>query len=476
MTDSKTIVRPPISTFRQILLSFFWFSTNMMWAAMMLIIMPNQVIAAVGDATKGTVLGVVLAIGAFISLVAAPIFGALSDRIKLPGGRRKPWVVIGTAGNVIGLVGMAYLLQPNHPETVFIWTAMFIIVQLFNNLATAPYTALIPDLVSPEQRGSASGWMGLMTLLGNIAGAATGFLIAPLGIANIYFVMIGVLILGAVVTWFGIDEFSVAFEVPPFNRVEFFKIILAIPALFVWAIIQVLFLFKVFDKTKLPKWIAVIRETAQPYIDPFTTSDFTWVLMTRLLVLMGFSIVQAFINFYMRDVIGSPFVLFGVKLADTADDAVSFFGLALLVGAAITTVFAGTLSDKYGRKRMVYLSGALMGIVCFVFILFHSFTLAVLMGIIFGLGYGAYTSVDWALVSDVLPSMDDYAKDMGIWHVADVLPQVIAGAVGGVLLDNFQRIGAANHIQNLGYITIFFVSVLFFLLGTVFVAKIKGVR
>ena len=98
------------------------------------------------------------------------------------------------------------------------------------------------------------------------------------------------------------------------------------------------------------------------------------------------------------------------------------------------------------------------------------------MGIVFGLGYGAYTSVDWALVSDVLPSVDDYAKDMGIWHVADVLPQIVAGSIAGILLDNFQRIGAANNMPNLGYTVIFLMAFVFFVLGTVFVARIKGVR
>ncbi len=437
MAETKTYVRPPISTFRQILLSFFWFSTNMLWAATLLITMPYQVKAAVGDSTKGTNLGLVLAIGALISLVAAPVFGALSDRIRLPGGRRKPWVVIGTVGNVIGLVGMAYLIQPNHPESVFVWTISFLVVQLFNNMATAPYTALIPDLVSTEQRGSASGWMGLMTLLGNFAGGLMGFLVDPLGVAAIYYIMMGVLILGAIVTWFGINELEVPHEIPPFH----------------------------------------LKDFMHGLLDPFKTSDFTWVLMTRLLVMMGVSIVQEFIQYYMGDVIGAPFILAGFgKVADTAEAAVSFFIPALLLGAVITTLVAGVLSDKYGRKRMVYLAGALMGIVCFIFVLFHSFTLAVLMGIVFGLGYGAYTSVDWALVSDVLPSIDDYAKDMGIWHVADVLPQILAGLIGGILLDNFQRIGAAQHIENLGYIVIFLLSFVFFVLGTVFVAKIKGVR
>lgn len=437
MTETKTYVRPPLSTFRQILLSFFWFSTNMMWAATLLITMPYQVKAAVGDSTKGTDLGLVLAIGALISLVVAPISGALSDRIKLPGGRRKLWVVIGTVGNVIGLVGMAYLIQPNRPETVFVWTLTFLVVQLFNNIATGPYTALIPDLVSTEQRGSASGWMGLMTLLGNFAGGLMGFFVAPLGIANIYFIMIGVLIVGALVTWFGINEIEVPHEIPPFKVGEFMR----------------------------------------GLIDPFRYSDFTWVLMTRLLVMMGISIVQEFIQYYMGDVIGAPFILAGFgKVADTAEAAVSFFIPALLVGAVITTLVAGVLSDKYGRKRMVYLAGALMGIVCFVFIFSHSFTLAVLMGIVFGLGYGAYTSVDWALVSDVLPSVDDYAKDMGIWHVADVLPQIVAGSIAGIMLDNFQRIGAAHNMPNLGYTVIFLMAAVFFVLGTIFVAKIKGAR
>ncbi len=99
-----------------------------------------------------------------------------------------------------------------------------------------------------------------------------------------------------------------------------------------------------------------------------------------------------------------------------------------------------------------------MGIVCLVFILSHNFTVAVLMGIVFGLGYGAYQSVDWALVSDVLPSVDDYAKDMGVWHVADVLPQIVATPVAGVLLDNFQRIGKAQNIPNLGYTVIFLIG------------------
>jgi len=437
MAINNSITRPYLSTYKQLLLSFYWFSTNMMWAAILIIAMPSQIKSAVGDANKGSALGLALAAGAFISMLAAPIFGSLSDRIRLPGGRRKPWIVIGTVGNVIGLVGLAYLIQPGHPESLVLWSIVFLFVELFNNIATAPFSALIPDVVPPEQRGSASGWLGLMTILGTFAGGLMGFVIGPFGVPTVYFILMGVMLLGAGVTVLGVDEPKVQRDMPPFHMGDF---------------------------------LCGLAE-------PFKYSDFTWVFLTRLLVTMGIFTVQEFIQYYLGDVIGAPYILAGFgKVADTAETATSFFLPALLLGAVITTLVAGVLSDRYGRKLMVYISGALMGVVCLVFVLFHSFTLAVLMGVVFGLGYGAYQSVDWALASDVLPSMDDYAKDMGVWHVAFVLPQVIATPIAGFLLDKFQPIGNVNNIPNLGYTIIFLVAVVYFALGTVFVKQIKGVR
>jgi hypothetical protein len=85
--------------------------------------------------------------------------------------------------------------------------------------------------------------------------------------------------------------------------------------------------------------------------------------------------------------------------------------------------------------------------------------------------------VDWALATDVLPS-EDYAKDMGVWHVAEVLPQMIATPFAGFFLDAFQKIGRQPTVNQptLGYTVIFLMSVVYFALGTVFVSKIKKVR
>ena len=98
------------------------------------------------------------------------------------------------------------------------------------------------------------------------------------------------------------------------------------------------------------------------------------------------------------------------------------------------------------------------------------------MGILFGIGYGAYQSVDWAMASDVLPSEFDYAKDMGVWHIAWTLPQVIATPIAGLLLDNFQVIGRQHGQPTLGYTVIFFLAAFYLVFGTVLVRRVRKVR
>ena len=313
MAAANNFMRPRLSTFRQLLLSFYWFSTNMMWAAILIILMPSQIKSAVGDATKGSVLGLALGAGALISMIAAPVFGALSDRIRLPGGRRKPWILIGTLGNVIGLVGLAYLMKPGEPASVVGWSIAFLFVELFNNVATAPFSALIPDMVPVGQRGSASGWLGLMTILGTFAGGLMGFLIGQLGVPGVYFILMCVMLLGAFVTQFGVNEPDFIREMPPFKFGEF------------------------------------LRGLA----DPFKYSDFTWVFFTRLLVTMGIFTVQEFIQYYMGDVIGAPYILAGLGMvADTAEKAVSFFLPALLLGAGMAEKREAREELKESKNRL----------------------------------------------------------------------------------------------------------------------------
>ncbi|HEY3416158.1 MAG TPA: MFS transporter [Armatimonadota bacterium] len=432
--------RPRMTTWQQASLSLYWFATSAHWTAILITLLPLQAERIGGGAHKGTTLGAIMLVGALVSMVVAPLFGAWSDRIRTPWGRRRPFLVAGTIGNVLGLLMLAAL--PAVPSALIPYVLVFMWIELFNNLATAPYSAFIPDVVPAEQRGSASGWMGLMTMLGNFLGGIMGLLLAFLGgIPGAYIALAVIMVLGMLGTVLTVREPDPVATPPPFRLEEYFSGLAA----------------------------------------PFRSRDFLWVFLTRFLVMLGIFTVQEFLQYYMKDVVGGGadvhrFFFFGTQLADTAHGATSFFVMALLLGAVISSLVAGALSDRYGRKRMVYLSGALQGVVAIIFMLTGRFEVVVLLGIIFGLGYGAYQAVDWALATDVLPSKEDHAKDMGVWHIALTLPQVLAVPIAGLLLDHFQKIGQQHGLPTLGYRVIFLLAFLYFVVGTVLVSRVKGVR
>lgn len=430
--------RPQMSHFRQALLSFYWFATQAHWAAILLITLPRQAFDIGGEPVQGRVLAIVLAIGAFVSMVVAPIFGALSDRFVTRIGRRRPWIILGTVMNVIGLFGLIYFPRKDDLSSLPLFILAFMWVEFWNNVATAPFSALIPDVVAPNQRGSAAGWFGLMTMIGNFVGGGAALVFTRNGqtdITAIYYLIIAIMIIGMLGTVLFVHEPPVTRMPPPFD---------------------------------LRKFLVGLYE-------PLKDHDFRWVFWTRFLMTMGTFTVQGFLLFFMKDVV-KDFNFFNLVRAPTAETAVSFFSIALLAGAVVSSLVAGVLSDRFGRKLMVYLSSALQAIVPIVFVFFAPFWLAVSLGIIFGLGYGAYQAVDWAMASDVLPSEDDYAKDMGVWHVASTFPQVIAVPIAGFLLDTFQPIGQASGAPTLGYTVIFSLATVYFILGTVLVQRIRKVK
>jgi MFS family permease len=438
-----------LGTLEQIYLTFFWFSSNVHWGAILSVLVQSQVVVMVGDDAKGRGVGLAVSIGSLTGIFVPPLLGAWSDRVRLRLGRRRPFMVVGTALNLVALGGLAtfpFLQLESRwgfPGAYWMYVGAYLLANFSNNVATAPYTALMPDVVPPEQRGAVAGWYGLMTTMGNGVGVfLAGSMVshkAALGefqgqISRVYLLIGAILVVGLLVTVLGTREQPFTGKSRPFRLGEFLAGMVA----------------------------------------PFRSPDFFWVFFTRLLVTMGVFSVMNFLQFYMLDVV-KDFSVFGRVLATTPEAAVQNVLVLLLLLAIPSSVIAGKLSDRYGRKRMVYIAGGIQAVVAACFMLNENYLAALAIGMLFGVGYGAYESVNWALATDVLPDMDDAAKDMGIWHMALTVPQLVATPVAGLLLDTFQRIGRQSGRPTLGYTVIFALAMVYFSLGTLFVSKVKKV-
>jgi Na+/melibiose symporter-like transporter len=407
----------------QFFLSCYWLAYNFHWGALLTIVVPSQIAAIAGNANKELYNGLIPAVGAVASLLVTPLAGALSDRSRSRFGRRRPFILVGTLINLASLLLIAGLGRGGSLWLFLLW---YVGIQFGSNWAGGPYAGLIPDVVPKAQRGTASGWMAVMTALGVLGGALSAGQLARGGSYwPIYLLITALLAVMLALTLLGVRERPAPGEEAPFDA-------------------------RTFLRTFLP--------------DPRAHRDFYWVLITRALVQMGIYSVFSFFLFFLQDVIRVP---------DPEEQSSFLIGIIIAAGIP-TSMVAGKLSDRYGRKPLVYLSGGLMAAASIVFILaarFPSLGFTFAVGGLFGVGYGAYQAVDWALAVDVLPSGEDAAKDMGIWHVAIVLPQILAPAITGLTLNALKPTSLL-----LGYTVVFVMMALWFVLGTVFVRQLRGVR
>ena len=415
-------VESRFGTLRHVALSSFWFGSFFLWQPFTFVIIQDQVDALVPDrSSQGTAIGLAVSVGGLFAMAIPPLVGAISDRLSTPFGRRRP-IMIGAS--ILTLPGFALMATAHSYPQIVIGYAW---VQFFFNAAGAAFAGIIPDVVPAQQFGRASGFLATMVQLGSGGGLFTyGTLHSAHQDRWIYLAFALVIVATLVPT-----SLAAAGEgsqpPPPHVRQS--------PA-------------------------AAVGE----FFRPMLGGDFAWVILTRFFVAAGITAVATYLLNFFRDV---------VQVSDPAGFLTLWF-LVVLLAAIPFGLLGGLLSDRLHRRKIfVYASGAFQALVALVFIVFypHAQPIVYAVGAVYGIGYGLYYAVDWALACDTLPDRKNSAKDMGLFHIALTLPQFVVPFFAGRALDYF------NHqSQNSGYRVVFASAIVLLGLGTFFVSRIRSVR
>ena len=425
------------------LLSVYWVAVGYLWTSLGGLIIPDLVLQLVGKEHKGVALGVLEGIGSLMAVVWQPLIGAVSDRTNTRWGRRRPFIAIGTVGDVIFLIGLAL------SGSYWLVLVFYFLLQTASNTAQGPYQGLMPDVVPTRQHGTASGYYGASNAIGLLAGTVgAGFILGHFGRT------------AAVLS---ICVLLIATMVPT---------VLLIP-----------------DRTE-PK-----QERFKGIRDAFTTTfgrplrfpNFMWLMASRLLILMGLVGIQTFVFFYFND------VFFGGDRQATIKATYTLLGLVIIT-SFVVALPAARASDRFGRRPFI-LAGGLIGAAGLLLLMFSHYQLlppqlvqplaralkvpelaaqATLVGILIGIGYGLFYSVDWAFIQDVIPA-DEAGLFMGFSNIATAGSGIIARFVGGFLLDPFN---AGPHVLGLpgGYPVIFSVFFVWLLVGALLILKVPESR
>src|SRR5579875_110152 len=429
-------------------MNVLWFALNAQTAALLPIVIPAQIVLFISSSQVGSVQQVAflswLMMGAAgISLVMPPIVGMLSDRTGGSFGRRRPYIAV---GGLLLLLSTPLLVNAGN---MVIFLAGLLLLLVGKNIVSPAYQSLVPDRVPDAQRGETAGYVGGMTILGNVVGL--GLAAVLLGNVNqqafnrglvqvnagIYYVVTAFLVLvGLLVTVFGVRE--VPLLVHRHERAGQAK--------------QVERTLASFARRFLTDWIS-----------PWRSVNFTLVFVTRAALMLGIALFMTYIEYYFAR----------VQHVANFVQVTGIVAMLALGGAVASGVAFGILSDRFKRRAPVVCAATVcMSAASLAFVLFPDHLMSWLwpLGVLFGLGYGAYTSVDWALSIDVLPCMEAAGKDLGVWNASSTLPAIIAPVLGIAVIN--LAAGAGQTV--LGYQSVFGMAAVFFLLaaaGILFVRK-----
>jgi len=433
-----------ISIHGQIALNALWFSLNAQSAALLPIIIPTQILlfvapGPVGSAEQATFLGWLITGASIVSLLMPPLVGAFSDNTPGVLGRRRPYII--ACGLLVALSTPLLVTTSN----LIIFLTGLSLLLLGRNTLIPAYQGLIPDYVPKEQRGEASGYVGGMTILGSVV---------SLGLAA--------WLLG------GVNQLSYSKIMIRYDT-GIYYIVTAI-IMFIGVLITVIGVREV-------PFIAGRRPTREPgekavrrfsrwfmntWVRPWLSFNFTLVFLTRTLIMSGLALFMTFIEYYFAR----------VQHIQNFVQATAIVAILALGGGVVSGIVFGVLSDRRRRRApIVCVSTLCMSLASLAFVLFPSSLATWLwpLGVLFGLGHGAYTRVDWALSIDVLPSLKDAGKDLGLWNASAILPDIIAPLLGSLIIN----IAASYGQTALGYRLVFTAATLFLVIAAVCVLFVR---
>ncbi|BCJ60956.1 hypothetical protein Jiend_43780 [Micromonospora endophytica] len=191
------------------------------------------------------------------------------------------------------------------------------------------------------------------------------------------------------------------------------------------------------------------------WVSPRQHPDFGWAWITRFLVQLGNALGTLYLLYFLTD---------EVRVADPEGGLLVLI-LVYTAGLMATTVVAGRLSDRSGKRKVyVIASGVVIALAALLLAIAPTWPVAVVAALLLGAGYGVYLSVDAALITQVLPRATDRAKDLGVINIANSAPQVLGPAISAPIV-----------VYLGGYPTLYATTAAVTLLGSVLVLKIRSV-
>ena len=384
-----------------------------------------------------------------MGMIVQPLIGKYSDRTWCKMGRRKPYLLVGA---IVAVLVMIFL--PNAGSLSFssrlilglngaMWFGLFSLIFLDTsiNVAMQPFKMMVGDMVTEKQKAQA---YSIQSLLCN-AGSLVGYLFP------IFF------------TWIGIANIASKGQIPPS----------VIWSFYCGAAILIICVMYTFLKVKEmdPKEYAEFHG-----IDPAKASDDTAnkeglfkLLLHAPKTFWTVGLVQFFCwaaFMYMWTYSNGTIAANCWNATDTASEgyqaAGNWVGVVFAI-QAVGSILWAIVIPKFKSLKLAYVVSLLLGAVGFVSVAFvHNQYVLFLSYFLIGAAWAAMLALPFTLLTNSLHG-EHMGSYLGLFNCTICLPQIVAAALGGVVLKLCGGVQAnmmiiAGALLVLGAISVKFVS------------------
>lgn len=402
-------------------LNAYWIGLSFMWNSLHVTILPAVLLNYVPETQKNTWLGLLTFFGLILAMIIQPLSGALSDRWSSRFGKRRPFVLFGTLGDIVFLLILSLI---GGLPALFVG---YIGLQITSNVAHGPMQGWLPDEVPAEQLGIASGIKTSLDMAGIILSSLLmGFLIT----ADNADPTLSVLVIIGFLVLFGAITLIFSHE-------------------------------KITETVRQPKndWRALWKQVFNFRAEG--DKNYWQLIFSRFLYLVGIYGFQSFAQYFIRD-----------KFSDQNPIQFTQFVMgAFVIVLIIFSLIAGYKSDKGGRKRWQIISSFIGAFGAILLIFAKTPVQLILFGSIMGVGLGIFLSVNWALANQMAPQ-GDFGKYVGLTNLATAGSAAVA-RLEGPMIDYFNNRAPG---QWWGWTILFVVSALLMLASAVAIARIKETK
>jgi MFS family permease len=376
-------------------ISLYWLGLSTVWSGVLDIVNGRlQFTGLVAKGNEGLGAFQIAAVGTVIAIAVQPTVGTISDYTITRWGRRKPYIFVGSVLDIVFLWGVAT------SNALWAVAAFVALLQFSSNFAQGPFQGYVPDLVPAKQVGLASGLIGLFAALGNVVGyvVAAGAIWLSATDPNAFFY--GTMAIGLIEF---VTMLSVVIHVDEGTRVK---------------------------PRNGRSWFSVAREAWNGEI--LHERSFLWLVGSRFFILVGAALYPSLSTFYLAQA-------FGMDQAQTGQTKLLLLAIVAL-GVTFTVVPSSRLSDRIGRKPVIYASCAIGGLGLGMGAAAPVLAVAFAGAALFAVAAGAFLAVDWALMSDIVPKAST-GRYMGLSNVATASAGTVAMALGGAaVMDTVNRV------------------------------------